>query len=228
MKVLPTFEYETQLWNKGLKHVAGVDEVGRGCFAGPVVAAAVILPQGFTASNEIDDSKRLSAKKREKLAEVIKEHALAYSIAEISVPVINEIGIGKAAQMAFTQAVMNLSVAPEHILMDAFPIQSIAREVQTPIIHGDRLSITIAAASIIAKVYRDSLMDKLHEQYVAYDFITNKGYGTQAHRLAIAKHGLTDMHRLSFDLSKYLSTSADQSQQAPPAVTARRASLERR
>lgn len=200
----PTFEFETRLWDSGLSHIAGVDEVGRGCFAGPVVAAAVILPAGFSATDKINDSKKLSPKVRKELAQVIKKHAVAFSIAEISVPVINELGIGKATQQAFKSAITNLTVAPDHILMDAFLITDIAPTVQTPIIHGDQLSISIAAASIIAKVYRDELMEKLHEQYEIYDFFTNKGYGTKKHRDAIGIHGLCDLHRTSFDLIKFL------------------------
>lgn len=200
----PTFEYETIHWNNGLQFVAGVDEVGRGCFAGPVVAAAVILPSNFSKTDKINDSKKLSAKVRKELSEIIKEHALSYAIAEISVSVINEIGIGKAAQMAFAKAVSDLQKAPDHILTDAFPINAIALQVQTPIIRGDSLSISIAAASIIAKVYRDNLMESLHPQYEAYDFATNKGYGTKKHREAIGKFGLSDMHRTSFNLSKFV------------------------
>lgn len=199
----PTFEFETKLWNSGLQHIVGVDEVGRGCFAGPVVAAAVMLPSTFDATDKINDSKKLSPKVRKELAEIIKKYAIAYSIAEVSVPVINELGIGKATQQAFKMAVSNLKTAPDHILMDAFLIADIAPTVQTPIIHGDQLSISIAAASIIAKVYRDALMEKLHEQYKAYDFFTNKGYGTKKHREAIGIHGLCDLHRTSFDLFKF-------------------------
>ncbi len=202
--IKPTFDEEKLLWNEGITHVAGVDEVGRGCFAGPVVTAAVIMPQDFTATNEINDSKLLSAKKREKLATLIKEYALAYAIAEVSVAVINEIGIGKATQQAFHLAIIQLSVPPEFILMDAFYIQTIAREIQKPIIHGDQKSISIAAASIIAKVYRDELMKQLHEQYPLYDFATNKGYGTKKHREAIKQFGLCDLHRKSFNLQKYV------------------------
>ena len=199
----PTFEFETKLWEQGLSHIAGIDEVGRGCFAGPVVAAAVILPSTFNATDKINDSKKLSPKVRKELAEIIKKHATAYSIAEVSVPVINELGIGKATQQAFRMAVSNLEIAPDHILMDAFLIDDIAPTVQTPIIHGDQLSISIAAASIIAKVFRDELMEKLHEQYEVYDFFTNKGYGTKKHRDAIGIHGLCDLHRTSFDLFKF-------------------------
>lgn len=199
----PTFEFETKLWKSGLQHIVGVDEVGRGCFAGPVVAAAVMLPSTFDATDKINDSKKLSPKVRKELAEIIKKHAIAYSIAEVSVPVINELGIGKATQQAFKMAVSNLKTVPDHILMDAFLIEDIAPTVQTPIIHGDQLSISIAAASIIAKVYRDALMEKLHEQYKAYDFFTNKGYGTKKHREAIGIYGLCDLHRTSFDLFKF-------------------------
>jgi ribonuclease HII len=200
----PTFEYERQLWDQDIKHIAGIDEVGRGCFAGPVVAAAVIMPPDFNATDKIDDSKRLSAKVRDELDKIIRKHALAFSIAEIPVSIINEIGIGKAAQKAFAKAVAGLKIAPDHILMDAFLITSVSPKVQTPIIHGDRISISIAAASIIAKVYRDAVMQKLHEQYKAYDFFTNKGYGTKKHRDAIGKYGLCDLHRTSFNLTKFL------------------------
>lgn len=204
MKTKPTFEYESKLWNAGMQHIAGVDEVGRGCFAGPVVAAAVIMPSNFTATDKINDSKKLSAKVRKELSEIIKAHAIAYTIAEISVPVINEIGVGKAAQMAFAKAIKDLQTEPQHILVDAFYIDAYTKEMQTPIIRGDGISISIAAASIIAKVYRDELMEGLHTQYEAYDFFTNKGYGTKKHREAIGLYGLSDLHRTSFNLSKFL------------------------
>jgi ribonuclease HII len=203
MMNLPTFEFESKFWNEGLHYVAGVDEVGRGCFAGPVVAAAVVLPSGFDVTSEINDSKLLSAQKREKLAEIIKKYALAFSIAEISVQVINDIGVGKAAQKAFEKAILGLKHAPQHILVDAFHITAFDHSIQTPIIHGDRISISIAAASIIAKVYRDELMQRLHEKYTEYDFFTNKGYGTKKHRDAIKKFGLCDLHRTSFNLQKF-------------------------
>ena len=199
----PTFDEEKLLWKQDMQHIAGVDEVGRGCFAGPVVAAAVILSKDFSAAGEVNDSKLLLAKKRKKLAAIIKEEALAFSIAEISVEVINAVGIGKAAQQAFRQAIKMLSIKPQFILMDAFYIQHIARKKQKPIIHGDAKSVSIAAASIIAKVYRDELMQKLHEQYAVYDFFTNKGYGTKKHQAAIKTHGLSDLHRTSFNLTKF-------------------------
>jgi len=203
-KQKPTFEYETKFWSKGLQYIAGVDEVGRGCFAGPVVAAAVILPSDFSVTDKINDSKKLAPKIRTDLAAIIQKHALAFSIAEVSVSVINKSGIGEAAQQAFTNAIHGLRINPEHILIDAFYIKSLQKEKQTPIIHGDCLSISIAAASIIAKVYRDALMQKLHDSYKVYDFFTNKGYGTKKHREAIGKYGLCDLHRKSFNLDKFL------------------------
>ena len=200
----PTLNEEKQLWREGFTHIAGIDEVGRGCFAGPVVAAAVILPQEFNATDEINDSKLLSPKKREELAKIIKNHALNFAIAEISVEIINQIGIGKATQKAFLQAVTTLSLKPDYILIDAFYIEALTKKNQKPIIHGDGLSISIAAASIIAKVYRDGIMQNLHPQYPQYEFHQNKGYGTKKHREAIKKFGLCPLHRTSFNLTKFI------------------------
>lgn len=208
-KQKPTFEYESNLWQQGVSYVAGVDEVGRGCFAGPVVAAAVIFPPDFSATDKINDSKKLSSKVRKELAAIIKQHAISYAIAEISVSVINKIGIGNAAQQAFVNAITSLQIKPDHILIDAYMIKALQHEKQTPIIHGDGISISIAAASIIAKVYRDELMEKIHDShatYKVYDFFTNKGYGTKKHREAIGKYGLCDLHRTSFALEKFLSS----------------------
>ena len=201
---LPTFQKEQSLWAKGFKYIAGVDEVGRGCFAGPVVAAAVILPSSFSQTKRIRDSKLLPAKIREELAEVIMHEANAYAIAEISVNVINKIGIGKATQQAFRQSVKKLSIKPDFVLIDAFYIKHMKRNSQEPIVHGDALCMSIAAASIIAKVYRDAIMRKIHSSYEAYDFATNKGYGTKKHQEAIRKFGLTPLHRTSFDLRKFV------------------------
>lgn len=200
----PDFYEENILWKKGVRHIAGVDEVGRGCFAGPVVAAAVILPSDFNATDEINDSKLLGPKKRKELDIIIKKYSICFSIAEISIEIINGAGIGKATQKAFRKAIKTLQVKPEYILIDAFYIDNLSRENQKPIIHGDRKSISIAAASILAKVYRDELMQKLHEKYPQYDFYQNKGYGTKKHREAIKEFGLCDLHRTSFDLGNYM------------------------
>lgn len=202
----PTFQEEQILWNQGFRHVAGVDEVGRGCFAGPIVTAAVILPSNFKSLIPINDSKVLSAKIRSELAQVIKQQAIAYAISEVSVTVINNLGIAKATQQSFRQAVKALIKRPDYILIDAFYIQHLSRKKQKPIIHGDGLSISIAAASIIAKVYRDELMEKLHNRFSEYDFATNKGYGTKKHREAIRQYGLSKIHRTSFKLTKFLKT----------------------
>jgi len=200
----PTFDQEKQFWKRGVNFVAGVDEVGRGCFAGPVVAAAVIFSKNFSGIDGVNDSKLLTPARRELLAEEIKKKALAFSIAEISVEVINKAGIGKATQRAFHKAVAGLSQIPDHILIDAFYITALAKARQTPIVHGDTKSVSIAAASIIAKVYRDQRMRELHKKYEVYDFFTNKGYGTKKHQEAIKKYGLSALHRKSFNLAKFL------------------------
>lgn len=206
---LPTFFYEQQLWNQGLEFVAGVDEVGRGAFAGPVVTAAVIFSPDVQLPAGITDSKLLSPQKRQYYSQVIQESALAFAIAEVSVEVINQIGIGKSTQQAFHEAVFGLSVVPEHILIDAFYIQSIDKTIQTPIIKGDQLSVSIAAASIIAKVYRDELMMSLAPIYSEFCFGENKGYGTKAHRDVISQKGLCALHRKSFNLEKFLPESRE-------------------
>jgi ribonuclease HII len=200
----PTFDEEQILWKKGYEYIAGVDEVGRGCFAGPVVTAAVILPSHFSSQTPIDDSKRLSPKKREELAIVIKQQALAYAIAQTPVETINAVGIGEATQQSFLQSLLSLDLTPQFVLIDAFYVKNYPREKQKALIHGDQRSISIAAASIIAKVYRDALMKKLPKKYDLYDFATNKGYGTKKHREAIGAYGLCDLHRTSFSLQKFV------------------------
>lgn len=199
----PTFSYELLLWEKGVTLVAGIDEVGRGAFAGPVVTAAVILPPDFPQSLGIHDSKLLSAQKRESLVDTIKEKALSYAITEVCIPCINELGIGKATQKCFFSTISSLSTKPTHILSDAFYISGIEKTKQTPIIKGDQKSLSIAAASILAKVYRDSLMCELAKSYPQYGFERNAGYGTLSHRVAIKQFGLSDVHRSSFSLIKY-------------------------
>ncbi len=208
MRSLPTFLEEQLLWDQGKNIIAGVDEVGRGAFAGPVVTAAVVFPKNCVFSDQdllgINDSKLLSAKKRQILAQKIKEATLCYSISEIPLSYINKYGIGKAAQLGFYKSVISLSQTPDFCLIDAFYIQKLKKKIQKPITHGDRLSISIAAASIIAKVYRDELMDRLHPQAPMYNFAQNKGYGTKFHREQLKIHGLSPFHRLSFNLSAFL------------------------
>jgi ribonuclease HII len=204
MNSKPSFNEEYLLWSQGYSIVAGVDEVGRGAFAGPVVAAAVILPYDFPYASELNDSKLLTPKKREQLATLIRLYAVSYAIAEVPLLEINRFGIGRAAQKAFSQAIGKLSVYPEYLLLDAFYLNTAHKLKQKAIIHGDSLSYSIAAASIIAKVYRDRVMEELDHRYPEYGFADHKGYGTETHRFNIRKHGLCPIHRRSFDLEKFL------------------------
>jgi len=199
--IIPSFKFELPFWEKGFNNVIGLDEVGRGAFAGPLVAAAVILPTNFKA-NGIIDSKLLSAQKREELSKYIIENAINYYVSEISVEYINEHGIGKANNTAFLDCINNF-INIDHILVDGFKIKDFEDNKQTAIVHGDSISVSIAAASIIAKVYRDNLMVNFHNKYPEYNFLENKGYGTKLHREAIRKQGLSKIHRTSFKLEKY-------------------------
>lgn len=202
--VYASLDIEKSLWCKGLKLICGVDEVGRGCFAGPVVVGAVIFSPDSEIPEGIADSKLLKPKDREKLDPLIKQNCLGWSIAEISVEIINKVGIGRATQQAFLESVKSLKVPPEFVLIDAFLINDFDPAKQQAVQNGDKISVSIAAASIIAKVYRDKLMSDLHQQYPEYNFAKHKGYGTKEHQQAIKIHGLSNLHRTSFDLSKFL------------------------
>ena len=189
--------HERRLWDSGRSLIAGVDEVGRGPLAGPVVAAAVILPHDFDVLG-IDDSKKLSSKKREELAEVIKEKALAWSIGWVGPERIDEINILEATKEAMTQAVQGLSLQPDHVLIDGnFTVRALALP-QTAIVKGDANSTSIAAASILAKVTRDRYMEEMDAVYPGYAFASNKGYGTKAHYDGLKAQGPTPIHRKSF------------------------------
>ncbi|MDO8429174.1 MAG: ribonuclease HII [Candidatus Daviesbacteria bacterium] len=202
--LIPTLDLETQLWEKGYKVVCGVDEVGRGCFAGPVVVGAVIFSPNSRIPDGIADSKKLSIKKRIELTQKIKDSCLAYSTFTIDVPIINEIGIGKATQLAFKSLVDNLKPPPDFVLVDAFTITDFDIVKQAAVQDGDGRCLSIAAASIIAKVYRDKLMEELDLQYPDYQFAKHKGYGTKVHQEAIKKYGLCKLHRTSFNLQKFI------------------------
>lgn len=202
--ILPTLEIEKTLWKSGYKCVCGIDEVGRGSFAGPVVVGAVVFPSDVILPVGIADSKLLKPRQRENLEFLIKDVALYWAIGEIGVRDINKHGIGKATQMAFRKAVKNLEKSPDYILIDAFYIQHLDRKRQKAVKDGDKICASISAASIIAKVYRDRLMKKLHLKYPNYDFDKHKGYGTSTHQEAIKKHGLCRIHRRSFNLNKFL------------------------
>lgn len=188
-------EFETELYESGIKYIAGIDEVGRGPLVGPVVTAAVILPRDFY-DERINDSKKLTEKKRELLYDVIMENAVSVGIGISSEDVIDEINILEATKKAMIEAVNNLSVKPEHLLIDAVKLNIDIP--QTSIIKGDAKSESIAAASIIAKVTRDRMMVELDKKHPEYDFKHNKGYGTKKHIEAIEKYGILKEHRKTF------------------------------
>lgn len=188
-------EFETELYNKGINFIAGIDEVGRGPLVGPVVTAAVILPKDFY-DERINDSKKLTEKKRELLYDVIMENAISVGIGISSEDVIDEINILNATKRAMLEAVNNLSIKPEHLLIDAVKLNTDIP--QTSIIKGDAKSESIAAASIIAKVTRDRMMIELDKIHPEYDFKHNKGYGTKKHIEAIRKYGIIKEHRKTF------------------------------
>lgn len=202
--IFPTLTIEQDLWQKGFKFVCGLDEVGRGCFAGPVVVGAVVFPPGVLLPKGVADSKLLKPEQREKIAVEIKKTALTWSLGEISVRDINQMGIGQATQKAFRKAIKNLSVKADFVLIDAFYVEHFSRKRQRPVRGGDKICASISAASIVAKVYRDHLMEKLHEKYPQYGFAKHKGYGTKEHQEALKKHGLSKIHRKSFNLEKFL------------------------
>lgn len=188
-------EFENELYNNGINFIAGIDEVGRGPLVGPVVTAAVILPKDFY-DERINDSKKLTEKKRELLYDVIMENALSVGIGISSPEVIDEINILNATKKAMVEAVNNLSIKPEHLLIDAVKLDIDIP--QTSIIKGDAKSQSIASASIIAKVTRDRMMLELDKKYPMYDFKHNKGYGTKKHIEALYKYGPLKEHRKSF------------------------------
>ncbi len=202
--ITPTLKIEKKLWKEGCSYVCGLDEVGRGSFAGPVVVGAVVFPQDIVLPDGIADSKLLKPRQREKLEVKIKNQAAYWSVAEISVTAINKVGIGKATQMAFRKAIKLLEKSPDFVLIDAFYVNHLNRKRQKPVKDGDKICASISAASIIAKVYRDKLMKKLHRKYPEYGFAKHKGYGTRKHREAIKKYGLVRIHRKSFNLQKFL------------------------
>ena len=197
-EVVDKLRYERALQAKGYALIAGVDEVGRGPLAGPVVCAAVVMPlEEEKIIQGVDDSKKLSAKKREMLAEKIKQTALYYTIVEVDEKRIDEINILEATKEGMQKALLGLESAPDFVLTDGNMTLDIPFK-QTSIVSGDALSYSIGAASILAKVYRDNLMDEYAKTYPVYAFEKNKGYGTAVHIAAIKEFGLCPIHRRTF------------------------------
>ena len=193
---MPSYEYEEAAHQNGYKIVAGTDEAGRGPLAGPVFAAAVILPDGLYIDG-LNDSKKLTEKKREKLFDIICKEAVSYSIASASVEEIDGMNILNASQLAMRRAVDGLSVKPDFVLIDGNVSRGFTVDTLT-IIKGDSLSMSVAAASILAKVSRDRLCYELDKIYPEYGFAKHKGYGTAYHMEMIRKYGISPVHRRSF------------------------------
>lgn len=189
-------EYELKWIDRGYPLVAGVDEVGRGPLAGPVVTAAVIMPLDDLIEG-IDDSKKLTAKKREALAEQIKAKAISYCISEVSHTVIDEINILQATRLCMKHSVEGLDIKPSCVLTDGNMTLDISFP-QESIVKGDAKSYTIGCASILAKVYRDDLMKEMSKRYPYYGFEKNAGYGTALHTKGIKEHGICEIHRKTF------------------------------
>lgn len=191
------FSFEKPHWSAGRLNVCGVDEAGRGPLAGPVVAGAVILPQGFS-DRVLTDSKKLSATRRDTLYELLATRDdIRWAIGIASVEEIDSFNILRATHLAMRRAVKNLEVSVDHCLIDGLPVKDFPFPSEG-IVKGDSLSLSIAAASIIAKVTRDRMMQEIDAQYPVYGFAKHKGYGTKAHRAAIAEHGPCAHHRKSF------------------------------
>lgn len=187
--------YERAARATGACLVAGVDEVGRGALFGPVVAAAVILPEECRIPG-LRDSKQLVAEERERLAKIVERRAIAIAIEEVNSETIDRVNIYQATRMAMSAAVCRLSPAPDHLLIDAMRLD--LNYAQTSIIYGDSLSISIAAASVVAKVYRDRRICHLAADYPQYGLASHKGYGTPEHKRALLAHGPSPLHRRSF------------------------------
>lgn len=189
-------QYERKAYQNGAQWIAGVDEVGRGPLAGPVAAAAVILPKDFRLIG-LDDSKKLKEEVREEYSTYIKEHAVCYHISFIDNQVIDKINIYEATKLAMYEALAGLTTPPNHVLIDALHLPNLNYS-QEAIIKGDASSISIAAASVLAKVARDQFMKELNKQYPDYGFDKNMGYGTKVHLDGLEKYGATPYHRTSF------------------------------
>lgn len=202
--VIDNYVYERKLFNEGYEYLVGIDEVGRGPLAGPVVATAIIMPKDCYIEG-VTDSKKVSPKKRKELKKLILEKALDVSTIFIDEKVIDEVNIYEATKIAMYEAIKGLKLKPDFILIDAMPLE--LDVLHESIIKGDEKSFTIACASIIAKEARDDYMDELDKLYPEYGFKQNKGYPTKVHREALIKYGVTPIHRKTYGpVTKVLST----------------------
>ena len=199
LRIYPSFTEESDLISKGCVPVAGLDESGRGALAGPVVAAAVILPLDIKAEwvGKIDDSKRITAKQREYVFDRLYEHSVAIAIGKSSATEIDRINILEATRLAMKRALDNLPINPKFLLLDALTLPIVPIN-QKPIIHGDSISLSIAAASIVAKVTRDKIMRDNDHEYPEYGFAKHKGYRTKEHLRNLTLFGPCAIHRFSF------------------------------
>jgi ribonuclease HII len=196
-RMFAMLQYENKAESQGYLHIAGVDEAGRGPLAGPVVASAVILPANVSPLDGLTDSKKLTLKQREHFFPLIKQVAVAYATETVSSEVIDEINILQASLLAMKQAVEKLSQQADLLLIDGNQRVKTSTD-QWTIVKGDSLSLSIAAASVLAKVTRDKLMEDYHAEYPQYEFARHKGYGTKLHRDRINQHGPCPIHRRSF------------------------------
>ncbi len=192
--------FESQAYRRGFTVIAGIDEAGRGPLAGPVVAAAVVLPRGYKNA-EVRDSKQLTPRARARLYEIITREALSIGLGVTEPSVIDRVNILRATLMAMREAVTGLFLQPDYLLIDGLHGLDLPMSQET-IVRGDSLSLSVACASIIAKVSRDRIMEIYHHQFPQYNFLRNKGYGTREHLEAIRQHGLCKIHRRSFRVSK--------------------------
>ena len=206
LEVIDNTKYEKELNKQGFKFIAGCDEAGRGPLCGPVVAAAVIFPVGYKMEG-ITDSKKLSEKKRKYYFDIIKKDALSYAIAECSPKEIDEINIYEASRLAMQRAINKLSIKPDYVITDAMPMPDIKNS--EAIIKGDAKSITIAAASILAKVTRDEEMYELDKLHPEYGFKSHKGYPTKLHLENIRKYGILNNYRLTYKPIKELNNNEE-------------------